>query len=673
MKSPLAQPDESRPQAAAAAGDASDPSAGPYVINLCSSTTPMALSQPKSPELERFSFIVSRRLEDGRERFRLHMGFFDTLTEAEEWLTVVREVYPGAWAGEAPGKRLRARAAEQAAAAAAASAATAAAVAAAAPAAVPTARPMPAGSRAAAPERRAEPAVPANVPTLQPLSARDVTPPSAPQIRTAPARPRGAPLATARTGAAVRTPATGRPPAVGRAPIVASAPVAPATRSGPPMPAARATAATRAAPPARATPAASTAPVSPATRAIPTVPAAAAAPRPNIAPAATAEPPRGAVPAASPAGQRPKASPFGQSNVREVLAALGEDTGLTREMPGAGPPPTISKAPAPGAPSLSDSQVLRILEDRRPGGSEAEEAISLLRPDDTGTRRALREAVASNSPVSFAVQLNWSVQPIDVTKVPPLAIFSAYTLYTVEGSREGRRWYGLRLGFFTDANSAKQVAYYVRSEFTSVAVVPVSPQERNRASDADRKVAEARATGQARLHHRLPSESDEFKLIDDTVEPPAVPVRPAAAPAKPAAGVAPPAAASAKPAAPGRPAAAPSAAVAAAPAALSAAPAPAATVAAAAPAANAPVAPAPAAGSPAAARPAGSRRVKAREKRPPQTLEETLEILGADQLEIDSGHELVTDGGRAQPARDAKNSPFTRLLDRLSERARRTR
>ncbi len=32
------------------------------------------------------------------------MGYFTTLAEAEEWLNVVREIYPGAWAGEAPGK-----------------------------------------------------------------------------------------------------------------------------------------------------------------------------------------------------------------------------------------------------------------------------------------------------------------------------------------------------------------------------------------------------------------------------------------------------------------------------------------------------------------------------------------------------------------------------------------
>ena len=82
---------------------------GGFVINLTSSTTPMALSQPKDPTLAQFSFFVSRRREDGRERFRLHMGYFETLQAAEEMLSIVRDVYPQAWAGEAPGKKLRAK------------------------------------------------------------------------------------------------------------------------------------------------------------------------------------------------------------------------------------------------------------------------------------------------------------------------------------------------------------------------------------------------------------------------------------------------------------------------------------------------------------------------------------------------------------------------------------
>jgi hypothetical protein len=148
--------------------------------------------------------------------------------------------------------------------------------------------------------------------------------------------------------------------------------------------------------------------------------------------------------------------------------------------------PTLS--PAESAP-LTDTQVLQILETRRvaPGVDvivEKESAeVALLRPDDTNTRRALKMAVVQNAPVSFAVQLQWAVQPIDLTSVPSLSIFRAYTLYATEGHREGRTWYSLRLGFFSDAISAKQVASYVRSSFESVAVVPIGEQERAGASE----------------------------------------------------------------------------------------------------------------------------------------------------------------------------------------------
>src|ERR1700685_257126 len=82
-----------------------------FVINLCSSTSPVALTPPDHAGLKRFSFFVSRRREEGRERFRLHMGYFSTQEEAEKLLDIVREIYPGAWAGLAPGQRLRAAAA----------------------------------------------------------------------------------------------------------------------------------------------------------------------------------------------------------------------------------------------------------------------------------------------------------------------------------------------------------------------------------------------------------------------------------------------------------------------------------------------------------------------------------------------------------------------------------
>jgi len=321
------------------------------------------------------------------------------------------------------------------------------------------------------------------------------------------------------------------------------------------------------------------------------VPAQRTAPAAAGRPASAVLPSRPAAAATARGAGKPAVKPvFEDSNVREVLKALGDAsaTGETQLMRA----PPAPRAPASASPpSLSDTQVLKMLETRRsgesaPGPAQVDDgAIPLLKPDDTGTRQALKEAIVSNSAVAFAVQLQWSVQPVELDRVPPLAIFSAYTLYTVEGSRDGRRWYGLRLGFFSDAISAKQVAYYVRSEFASVAVVPVSPQEKGRATEQDAAAAAAAA---------------------------------AAAPPAPKVAV-------------GRTVAQPAA---------------------------------------SQTKPVRGRNQKPPGPRGPQTLEETLEILGASQLTIEDGRTAtINDSGvRHLRVEVQKNSPFSKLLERLSER-----
>jgi hypothetical protein len=139
--------------------------------------------------------------------------------------------------------------------------------------------------------------------------------------------------------------------------------------------------------------------------------------------------------------------------------------------------------PAGAESGLSDTQLMRMLEQRRAVGAVApvdEQSVShvpVLRPEDTGTRRALKEAVSRADPVSFAVQLLWSPQEIDLYNVPRDPIFSSYTVYTTRVRHSGRQWFELRMGFFADVLSAKQVAVYMRSEYHSAAVVPVTTEE----------------------------------------------------------------------------------------------------------------------------------------------------------------------------------------------------
>jgi type II secretory pathway component HofQ len=140
--------------------------------------------------------------------------------------------------------------------------------------------------------------------------------------------------------------------------------------------------------------------------------------------------------------------------------------------------------------------------------------------------------------------------------------------------------------------------------------VPVGPQERERATEDNQRFAGA---GGARK--RRQSEDAEFKLIDSEETPQAAPAAAAAAP---------------------------------------------------------PAAARPAAAAPSERESAG--KVGARERRTPQTLEETLEILGANELAIDNVRtDSVSDTGvRHLRVQVQKNTPFSRLLERLSERVRKS-
>ncbi len=628
----------------------------------------MALAQTDLPELKRFNFFVSRRFEEGRERFRLHMGYFATLAEAEEWLAIVREIYPGAWAGEAPGRKLRERAA-------AAQAAQAQHAAGPQPQRAPAASapPPPAPAAMPAPAPAPAPAALVRKPDLSPLDAALSM--RVPVLKAAPESPLPELIQTPRTPPRAAEPpkqAPARPvpakaaaapapaPSAKAPPAKAAPPKAPLPKAAAPKPAPAPQPAPPAGPPRAAAPKPSPAKAAPAPAPAPLARSApvASAPAPVAAKPVAPRPPAPAARAAAPAPAAARAEPaaaertdrtrgvFGDSNVREVLQALGDAsaTGETRLMRA----PVMPAAPAPAAEggtvtksSLTDTQVLKLLETRGPQGAEpaaadaGQSSIPMLKPDDTGTREALKEAVTADAPVLFAVQLQWSVQPVELDKVPPLAIFSAYTLYTVEGSRDGRKWFGLRLGFFSDAISAKQVAHYVRSEFTSVAVVPVSQQEKSRATDQDKAAAVA-TPAPAR-----PKTAEEFKLIDDDTAQTEV--------AKLRANLVPAADAKAAPDAgarkiPGRPI--PKVAV-----------------------GRTVTPPVPAPAAPAArARAAG--KVGAREKRGAQSLEETLEILGAGQLSIDDGRSAtINDSGvRHLRVEVQKNSPFSKLLERLSER-----
>jgi len=532
------------------------PPASPrFVVNLCSSTTPAALVQPTHAGLKRFTFFVSRRLEEGRERFRLHMGYFESQEEAEKMLDLVRDVYPAAWAGVAPGIKLRARAAQ-------ASAAEAA----------PTAAPV-----AAAPAEAPVLAAVAVVATPAPEASAAVAATAAITAETTAAATAG----TIAEAAATFDAAASSEPAAPAAPVAAVAPP-PGLRLAlaPDLPRAQ--------------------PVDDATRSLVDV--------------------RAAIDSLADTAPQPTEAMLEGAAVLQLLTS-------SRPAPAARVAPVLPRSlPTPSVPHPAvdaPASEAAAPEPAAPAARAASRADAAARTDTA----ARADAAGRAEPALFAVQLLWSVQPIDMNDVPLLAIFSAYTLYGAEGNRDGRRWYGLRLGFFTDAVSAKQVAQYVRSEFKSVSVVPVSERERGRANKAT-----ARPLPQ---NSRRADAGPELNFIDD------VPTDTAASGNQPALAVPPPPAL--------RAADSPAAQAAIAAVGLTAHPTP---------------------GKRVKAR-GGASAGKAQPKRPRQlSLEETLEILGAGDLSLEKGRgEFMNDQSRRDRKPAAQGtSKFGRLINRLAER-----
>jgi hypothetical protein len=173
----------------------------------------------------------------------------------------------------------------------------------------------------------------------------------------------------------------------------------------------------------------------------------------------------------------------------------------------------VSQAPQSNLGSLEDTAIARfsILKPIEAGAEPATEPVRAVPPPPTPVLSAEdavallpaatptpapappEPAVAPKAVQRYAVQLVWSKEAIDLAKIPSLAIFGGYLLYAVETEPGGRRMYGVRLGFYEDALSARLVAQYVRSEFKGVAVVPVSEREIARASSAAIRLSSTRA------------------------------------------------------------------------------------------------------------------------------------------------------------------------------------
>ena len=116
------------------------------------------------------------------------------------------------------------------------------------------------------------------------------------------------------------------------------------------------------------------------------------------------------------------------------------------------------------------------------GGNSNVEQPSALAFDSTQTIRAvtLRELRDPNQQKWFAVQLAVSDRPVNLEALPRFEVFATYSLYAIQGRLGANACYALRLGFFTDQESARQVCADLTAFYRSASVVQVSAAEQVR-------------------------------------------------------------------------------------------------------------------------------------------------------------------------------------------------
>lgn len=516
-----------------------------FVINLCASIAPVATTGRNIPGLENYKLYQVARVEDGRTRHRLRLGFFTNEAHAERVLTVVRQQYPTAFTTSLGDEDRRFARGYLPATSAPAPRPAVAVVNTAPPAppvpatAAPAPKAAPVAPKAAAPAA-AKPAQPAAAkpPAAAAKPAASTKAPAAPK----PTQPAKAPAAKARTDEIVEmtwepdeetkaavtsaslpkikalTEAAGLDemswddepaPMLTPAPTSSKEPLAVGLLSGKfaALDSSKIKGA-KAAPPAPAAPAAK--------------PAAAAA-KPVTPPAPLAVPPKldSAASVRVPAltFSDPEPTPAQKSNTAtnepyHVGKGVRIEDVDTFELdlyddaparPAAQSPAAAAKKGAPAKPAVKPAAP--VAKKGEPLAKPATPAVakpaapilkqvppapvrdsSLKHPnlDSTQTIRALTTEEMNDGAQEkwFAIQLAASEQPVNLDTMPHLDIFEAYSLYSVATAGSGKIVHSLRLGFFKEAVSAEAVAGYLKTFFASPSVLRISVAEQARFKDA---------------------------------------------------------------------------------------------------------------------------------------------------------------------------------------------
>jgi len=479
-----------------------------FIINLCASIAPVQTAGKTIPGFENYRLYQVARVEDGRTRHRLRLGFFTSEADAEQVLAAVRDNYPTAFVtclsdddrrfarGYLPDTEATASWKRPVALVDKPAARTAAPVQkeAAKPAARPAApAPAPKAAAPAVPAPATKPAAPAtrSAPVAPPADASVIEVEWQPDTKAATAKPQ----APASAAPADEIELSWEPPAL-QAPASAGNPastVAPALKTEQVIKARPAPTP----PPAASKPAGETKKAQTVSTPTELTLAKEAAPAPQAASAATNQPfhvGKGA--------QIPTTALSLEATGRHVAAAPAKPAAKTADKhsaPTAAEParktPVTAAPSKPAAPTPPASTPARAA---TPAAASADRRAVEL--DSTQTIRALTSAEMNDDEKWFSIQLVMSEQPVNLDALPHLDIFEAYRVYSVANAGSGKILYSLRLGFFREEVSANAVCGYLQTFFGSPSVLRISTAEQLRFKDAPMpKATAAAAKGEAKV------------------------------------------------------------------------------------------------------------------------------------------------------------------------------
>ncbi|HEX7114683.1 MAG TPA: hypothetical protein VF193_06095, partial [Steroidobacter sp.] len=485
-----------------------------FVINLCASIAPIDTSGNNIPGLENYKLYQVSRVEDGRRRHRLRLGFFTSESHAESVLTIVRQQYPTAFTTCLCDEDKRFARGYVPAAKPAMSVVNGSgpAKAAAAPQARAQAPSTPTVAKASTQIRPSTSAPSAD----RPAASRTLTPaePEVVELTWAPEPTAKAQAVAANTAAPKQS---ALPPGAGLDEIEwhgqQSEPSPSDTQRRPALKTTAQTSIPQVASTAKAA----------------TAPGTAAAPKPANSVSHAAKGVRTRTPelSLSEPPPPPKAKPVTHTGPFHVGRGVHiEDVGITLQSEPPSPPPAQAHKPAAAAkpsaiapkpaqpkPAPATATVAKATSPAAAASSTSRPTVTsqpvlstppVNRPDlpapeldSTQTIRALTSEELDDDQKEkwYAVQLAVSEQPVNLEAMPRLDIFEAYRLYSVATAGSGKIVHSLRLGFFKEDVSAEAVAGYLKTFFNSPTVMRVSIAEYQRFRDPPKR-AEPRREAQ---------------------------------------------------------------------------------------------------------------------------------------------------------------------------------